>query len=477
MRVISAGLTGKPIVISAARKRVPILIKAGLRGPAGAGGVGRFNGRQGDVSLRADDVRDALGFAPVSESSLSAVATTGSYADLSGKPSIPESPADIGAATAAQGALADTAVQSDELDTALIDKVDKVAGYGLSQESFTTAEKSKLAGLESSHFKGLFAGLAALEDALPAAVAGDYADVDEGIGSDTIRYLWDVDDEQWVPSGSGAPMTAAQVKVLYEANADTNAFTDAEKSKLSGVSAGAEVNPSAVSQAAAEGGTGTTLASWTVQRVWQAVAAWWAASAMKTKLDNIAIGATANATDADLRDRSTHTGSQAISTITGLADELSGKQAALTSGTSIKTLNGQSLLGAGNIVVEGGTVGYVAGAVGATFDGGGAVIAAGSFCDVTLPYALTIDKLTLVASPAGDAVIDVRVVALADFPPAAGDSITGSSSVELDGATTLLDSTLSDWTAELAAGSVVRFLVVSAATITKLNIVLSGVRV
>lgn len=46
---------------------------------------------------------------------LATVATTGAYADLIGKPSIPDSPDDIGAATAAQGAKADTAVQSSEL--------------------------------------------------------------------------------------------------------------------------------------------------------------------------------------------------------------------------------------------------------------------------------------------------------------------------------------------------------------------------
>lgn len=40
-------------------------------------------------------------------------------------------------------------------------------------------------------------------------------------------------------------------------------------------------------------------------------------AADKTKLDGIATAATANATDAQLRDRATHTGTQAISTVTG----------------------------------------------------------------------------------------------------------------------------------------------------------------
>ncbi|MFZ1812571.1 MAG: hypothetical protein WAU02_03585 [Candidatus Saccharimonadales bacterium] len=45
----------------------------------------------------------------------------------------------------------------------------------------------------------------------------------------------------------------------------------------------------------------------------------------KTKLDGIAAGATANATDAQLRDRATHTGTQAIATVTGLQTALDGK--------------------------------------------------------------------------------------------------------------------------------------------------------
>lgn len=46
-----------------------------------------------------------------------------------------------------------------------------------------------------------------------------------------------------------------------------------------------------------------------------------------TKLAGVAAGATANATDAQLRDRTTHTGAQAIATITGLQAALDGKRA------------------------------------------------------------------------------------------------------------------------------------------------------
>jgi hypothetical protein len=48
-------------------------------------------------------------------------------------------------------------------------------------------------------------------------------------------------------------------------------------------------------------------------------------AADQTKLNGIQAGATANATDAQLRDRSTHTGAQAIATVTGLQSMLDGK--------------------------------------------------------------------------------------------------------------------------------------------------------
>lgn len=251
------------------------------------------------------------------------------------------SAADIGAATAAQGAKADTAVQPAALASGLASKVDKDGTKVLSDQNYTAAEKAKLAGIEAAHFKGLHASLAALQAAHPTAAAGNYADVDSGAGADVARYIWDVSDSKWlIQSGATGSMTAAQIKTAYESNPDTNGFSDAEQSKLGA----------------------------------------------------IAPGATANATDAQLRDRSTHTGSQAASTISdlaaavrgvvmtgvsfvtataglatdsllvflgklqaqinGLVTTVAGKQDALVSGTTLKTVNGTSLLGAGDIALE-----------------------------------------------------------------------------------------------------------------------------
>ena len=69
-----------------------------------------------------------------------------------------------------------------------------------------------------------------------------------------------------IEAGATADMTGDEIKAAYEGEADTNAFTDAEKSKLGGIEA----------------------------------------------------QATKNATDAALRDRSTHTGTQAQNTVDNL---------------------------------------------------------------------------------------------------------------------------------------------------------------
>lgn len=155
-------------------------------------------------------------------------------------------------------ALTNAAIDQVNANTeAIAGKVDKAAGMGLSQNSFTDAEQEKLAGLEGTHWRGTFTSLAALQIAIPAANAGDYADVDTGVGADVQRYIWDVSDAKWVQQGAATTITAAQVKALYESNQDTNAFTDAEEQKLSGIQAGAQVNVATNLSVVAR--TGTTL--------------------------------------------------------------------------------------------------------------------------------------------------------------------------------------------------------------------------
>ena len=88
---------------------------------------------------------------------------------------------------------------------ALANKVDKVVGKGLSTNDFTDPLKTKLEWLQGSHFRGTFVDLAALQAGVANPVAGDYADVDAGVGQDVERYIYDVDDAAWIKQGSVAP--------------------------------------------------------------------------------------------------------------------------------------------------------------------------------------------------------------------------------------------------------------------------------
>lgn len=56
----------------------------------------------------------------------------------------------------------------------------------------------------NDRFLGLYASFFDLVAAHPTASAGDYAQVDLGIGSDVIIYAWDVSDNQWAAIGSSA---------------------------------------------------------------------------------------------------------------------------------------------------------------------------------------------------------------------------------------------------------------------------------
>jgi hypothetical protein len=92
------------------------------------------------------------------------------------------------------------------------------------------------------------------------------------------------------------------------------------------------------------GQTGTVIID--ASHIDETTARLWLIPAERTKLAGIAAGATVNALDAALRDRTTHTGEQAITTITGLLDALGTKQSVSAKGLP----NGYAALDADGLV-------------------------------------------------------------------------------------------------------------------------------
>ena len=91
-------------------------------------------------------------------------------------------------------------------------------------------------------------------------------------------------------------------------------MSGADKTKLNGIATGATANATDAQLRDRSTHTGTQSLDTTTDSATRLAMT----AAERTKLSGVATGATANATDAQLRDRSTHTGSQATSTITGL---------------------------------------------------------------------------------------------------------------------------------------------------------------
>lgn len=218
-------------------------------------------------------------------------------------------------------------------------KVDKEEGKVLSSNDYTTAEKNKLAGIEAGAQVNVATNIGqgsrtsttipltsstGTGTTLPSATtslaglqsAADKAKLD-GIAAGATANATDAQLRDRATHTGVQPITS--VEGLQDALDNKVDNTDPRMTNAR------EWTASVVTQAEAEAGTSTTARKWTAQRVRQAILGWWNTSTFKTKLDGIESGATKNATDAQLRDRATHTGVQPISSVDGLQSALDNK--------------------------------------------------------------------------------------------------------------------------------------------------------
>lgn len=149
----------------------------------------------------------------------------------------------------------------------------------------------------------------------------------------------------------------APIKVAYESQANTNAFTDAEKSKLASIPTSydkttvglnnvdntSDVNKpvSTAVQTALNLKANVSSIPATLDQLSDGSANRVYTTSEKTKLSLIAAGATVNDTDSNLKNRANHTGTQLIATVTGLQAALDLKSTidspALTGTPSVPT--------------------------------------------------------------------------------------------------------------------------------------------
>lgn len=103
-------------------------------------------------------------------------------------------------------------------------------------------------------------------------------------------------------------------------------------------------------------------------------------------------------------------------------------------------------------------------------DGGGSAIETGEKGHLEIPFACTIDQVTMEADQSGSIVVDIWKDTYANFPPTDADSITAAAPPTITTAQKSQDSTLTGWTKAITAGDCLAFNVDSCTTITRVTI-------
>ena len=105
-------------------------------------------------------------------------------------------------------------------------------------------------------------------------------------------------------------------------------------------------------------------------------------------------------------------------------------------------------------------------------DGGGLVITTGIKGYLEIPFACTINRVTLLADQSGSIVIDIWKDIYDNFPPDNADSITAADPPTISAAQKSQDSTLTNWTTSITAGEILAFNVDSASTVERVTLAL-----
>ena len=117
-------------------------------------------------------------------------------------------------------------------------------------------------------------------------------------------------------------------------------------------------------------------------------------------------------------------------------------------------------------------VGGGRGSFGITIDGGGSAITTGVKGYITVPYNGTITGWDIFGDTTGSIVVDVWKDTYANFPPTVADTIAGTEKPTLSSAVKNQDTNLTSWTTSVTAGDIVAFNVDSAATVTRVNLII-----
>jgi hypothetical protein len=122
------------------------------------------------------------------------------------------------------------------------------------------------------------------------------------------------------------------------------------------------------------------------------------------------------------------------------------------------------------------STGVTLGSFGITIDGGGSVITTGLKNYLSLPYNGYITGWVIIGDQSGSTSVDIWKDSYGNFPPTVADSITGGNYPSLSSQQINQDTTLSGWTTNFSVGDIVAFNVLSASTVTKINLTINVIK-
>ena len=259
---------------------------------------------------------------------------------------------------------------------ALDNKVDKISGKQLSTEDFTSALKTKLEGLSNYNDATIQAAVTSLQTQLNTLTSGNTSAAIESF-NEIIAFLDGIADSESLDSIiasieqqiAGKQATISDLETIRSGAA--KGATAVQPSSLSKVATSGSYNdlsnkptiPSAVTESTVSG-WGFTKNTGTYSKPSGGIPKSDLASAVQTSLGKADTAlqsyteqykGTVTGVKVNGSTKSPSSGIVDIGTVITSHQDISGKQDKLVSGSNIKTINGQSILGSGNITIEGGS--------------------------------------------------------------------------------------------------------------------------
>jgi hypothetical protein len=113
-------------------------------------------------------------------------------------------------------------------------------------------------------------------------------------------------------------------------------------------------------------------------------------------------------------------------------------------------------------------------AIGITIDGAGSAITTGAKGSISIPYNATFDNVTMIGDVSGLCIVDILKSDYNSYPTLS--SICSTSLPTISSAIKSVNVTLSGWDKNIQSGNILKFQVLSASNITKLNLTIGATK-